>query len=119
MSKENKSIPAPVGGGVKEVLDKSVVNLEPTTPQGPAMKSYDFPIEITTSKSATEGVPGAVPTPESRRRSEDDPNYHQAYPRDIRHGEHIFPNVKGHNAEEYENEVEAHASPDDISPEVR
>ena len=44
--------------------------------------------------------------------------YHQPYSRDIHHGEYMFPGVRGHEREEYE-QAEGYASPDDVTPEVR
>jgi hypothetical protein len=124
MSRQNEDVKTSPAGEMKSSfkgwLGKAPArDIEPTTPQGLPTKPSDFPVETPASQSATAGVPGAVLTTQQRRSTEEDPSYHQPYSRDIHHGEHLFPNVKGHEAEEYENEVEAYASPDDVRPEVR
>jgi hypothetical protein len=110
---------------MKTSLGKSP-DLEPTTPQGPAAKPSDFPVETPASKITASGdVPGAATAvsttpqgpPQRGGKKEEDPSYHQPYSRDIHHGERLFPDVKGHEAEEYE-QIESYASPNDVSPEV-
>jgi hypothetical protein len=110
---------------MKGSLGKSTAqSMEPTTPQGPT-KYSEFEA-VLPSKSATDGVPGAVPmaTPqgrtgrEAKTELEEDPSYNQPYPHDIHHGEHISPNVKEHEAEDYE-KVEAYAPPEKVKQHAR
>jgi len=70
MSKLNEDVVTPAGA-MKGSLGKSTAEaMEPTTPQGPITYSqFEAAVETPPSKSATAGVPGAVPTATSQGRT--------------------------------------------------
>ena len=111
MSRVNEAF-SPLGRGAQKGYGATSTpgGLEPTTPQGPTIPGA-------VPYSARAPTRDADPIKPSTKLQED-PSYHQPYSRDIHHGEHMFPGVKGHETEEFE-KVEGYASPDDVSPEVR
>lgn len=131
MSRVNEAF-SPLGRGVQKGYGTTSTpgGLEPTTPQAPTTRvsELETPIERPAAQSATAGIPGAVPYSaraptrdadpiKPSTKLQEDPSYHQPYSRDIHHGEHMFPGVRGHETEEFE-KIEGYASPDDVSPEV-
>jgi hypothetical protein len=124
MSRLNEDVSLTHPGAMKGSLGQTIAGgMEPTTPQGQfgtKPSEFESAVEVPAHLSATAGVPGAVSSKARQQGREEEPSvhYHQPYTRDIHHGEHMFPGVKGHEAEEYE-QVEGYASPDDVKPEVR
>ena len=88
--------------------------------QGQQQPSYNGTPTTTTPPTTQRREEGKEQDLERRPASagSDEPAYHQPYSRDVHHGEHMFPGVRGHEAEEYM-KCEDYASPEDCREEVR
>ena len=100
------------------ILEHSIKSIPPEHQAHPVAPTT--PVAASAANVSATAVSPAVPLlPLPQQHQDEDRSIHHPYERgSMTHAAHLFPGVKGHEKEEYEETV-GYASPEDVSPDVK